>query len=333
MKKSPESKAFWRLFTPLLAYWLVNLVFDFLEVCVMMIVRAEEIAPLMAQNLQALSEEELMEVSMQLGKIMQEFSLQYQTECTIALAFCMIPVMGMMFLNDRRRELREQAAAVNVVSPGNMAASGNTTAPESTATSGGAAQPENVVQPGSYALIIGLGMAFCLVGNCLAGLSGLAYSDQAYQETAAAFYGAPFVLLLVGSGLLVPLAEELFYRGLIFKRFRGQGSFWVAAAVSTLLFSGGHGNLVQSIYTIGLGILLAYVYERYGALKAPVVLHATANIMSVCCTQFGVFDWLMANRGWMAALAVVGTFVGMVLFMRLWQSGNHAEETEETEEE
>ena len=44
MKRSPESKALWRLFTPLLAYWIVKLVVDFLTTCVMMIVKAEEIA-------------------------------------------------------------------------------------------------------------------------------------------------------------------------------------------------------------------------------------------------------------------------------------------------
>lgn len=304
MKRSPESKALWRLVTPLLAYWVVKLVVDFLQTCVMMIVKAEEIAPLMKYNLQTVTEEEMLEMTAELSKIVQEFVLQYQLECTVALAVCMILVMGIMFWNDRKKEAEKRAAAESTV-------------------------PVNVVPAGRYMLIIGLGAAFCLAGNCLAGMTGLVYSDQAYQEMASAFYGVSFFMQIAGSGIIIPLAEELFYRGLVFKRFREQGSFFLAAALSTILFSSGHGNFVQSLYTIGLGFLLCFVYEKYDSLKAPLCLHITANLVSLCCTQFGVFDWLMANKMWMAILAVTGVFVGTVMFVYIRQMGETKEEPDE----
>lgn len=327
MKRSPESKALWRLFTPLLAYWVVKLVVDFLQTCVMMIVKAEEIAPLMNYNLQTVTDEEMREMTAALSEIVQEFYLQYQLECTVALAVCMIVVMGIMFWNDRKKEAEKRAEKQAAV-VSSAAVDGT---PANTVPTGAAAA--NSVPAGRYVLIVGLGVVFCLVGNCLAGMSGLVYSDQAYQETAAVFYGASFVMQIVGSGIIIPLSEELFYRGLVFKRFREQGSFWLAAAVSTLLFSGGHGNLVQGLYTIGLGVLLAFVYERYGSLKAPLCLHITANIVSLCCTQFGVFDWLMANKMWMAVLAVAGTFVGAVIVVSLWERGDMKNGSDETGKE
>lgn len=309
MKRSPESKALWRLVTPLLAYWLVKLVVDFLQTCVMMIVKAEEIAPLMRYNLQTVSEEELLEMTAALSEIVQEFYLQYQLECTMALSVCMILVMGIMFWQDRKKEAEKYAASVNDVAVNTVSAD----------VSHVNAVPANGVSAEKYMPVVGLGVAFCLVGNCLAGMTGLVYSDQAYQEMASAFYGVSFFMQILGSGILIPLAEELFYRGLVFKRFREQGSFFLAAALSTILFSGGHGNLVQSLYTVGLGFLLCFVYEKYDSLKAPLCLHITANVVSLCCTQFGVFDWLMANKMWMAVLAVAGTFVGTVMFVNIWQ--------------
>ena len=286
MKRSPESKALWRLFTPLLAYWIVKLVVDFLTTCVMMIVKAEEIAPLVNNNQQTVTEEEMQKIMIEMSKIVQEFYVQYQLECTVALAVCMILVMGIMFWQDRKREAKERT------------------------------EPVNMVSAVKYIPIVGLGIAFCLVGNCLAGLSGLVFSDETYQETAAVLYGASFLIQLVSSGLIIPLAEELFYRGLVFKRFREQGSFLLAAVLSTFLFTSGHGNLVQGLYTIVLGFLLCFVYEKVGSLKAPLCLHITANVVSLCCTQFGLFDWLMANKMWMAVLAVAGTFVGTTILMR-----------------
>ena len=46
------------------------------------------------------------------------------------------------------------------------------------------------------------------------------------------------------------------------------------------------------IYTFLLGILLCYVYEKFGSMKAPIMLHVVLNLGSLIFTDIGVFNWL-----------------------------------------
>ena len=54
------------------------------------------------------------------------------------------------------------------------------------------------------------------------------------------FTWAGFLVTLIGVGILVPISEELFFRGAIFTWFRGRYSFPIAMLASSLLFALGH---------------------------------------------------------------------------------------------
>lgn len=312
MNKNPGKKAFWRLFSPLVAYWLVQIVFSFLTSFVMMIVKAKELAPILFVDQENATEAELQKVFNTVNQIALEFYQQYQLECATASALCLILVMGILFWQDRRKEALGQIKAFQ------MGYSQSDTS-QSVPSQGQVRKEksEDVVSVGKYVLLLGLGVSFCIAANCLVGMMELAFADEAYQEAAAVLYGPPFPIQILCSGIIIPISEELFYRGVVFKRFREQISFMGAAFISAFIFSASHGNFVQALYTVGMGMLLAYVYEKYGSLKAPLCLHITANIVSLLCTQLGVFDWLMQNKLWMAVLAVAGTFVGTMVFVNI----------------
>jgi membrane protease YdiL (CAAX protease family) len=121
-------------------------------------------------------------------------------------------------------------------------------------------------------------------------------------------------------GILIPIAEEVMFRGVIFARFRVTLSFWKAAFYATLLFSFSHSNLVQFLYAFCVGLLLAFVYERYQTLWAPILLHICLNLTSLLVTAGKGFDWLVAQPLRMCVLAVVCTFAGSVLVMQMQQS-------------
>lgn len=315
MKGSPEKKAFWRLFSPLLAYWIVQVVFSSLLSFVMMIVKAKDLAPILFVDQENVTEAELQTVFDAVNKIAGEFYQQYQLECATASALCLILVMGIMFWQDRKREMTGQAAVAGwMPSAGQMVVTGRM------APAGQAEPVKRAVPASKYVLLLGLGVSFCLAANCLVGMTELAFTDGAYQE-AAISYDPSFPLQVLCSGLVIPLSEELFYRGVIFKRFRERIGFVGAAFISAFVFSTSHGNLVQALYTIGLGMLLAYAYEKYGSFKAPLCLHVVTNVTLLVCTQMGVFDWLMQNKPWMAVLAVAGTFVGTMMFVNIQKVG------------
>ena len=74
-------------------------------------------------------------------------------------------------------------------------------------------------------------------------------------------------------------------------------------------------NMVQMIYGFILGMMLAYVYEKYGSVKAPVLAHATMNLLSVTATQIGLMDWLMADIMRIGTVTVLCASVAASMFV------------------
>ena len=81
--------------------------------------------------------------------------------------------------------------------------------------------------------------------------------------------------------LLAPVAEELFFRGVIFNAFLREGGRRWAFLGSSALFAVIHLSLAAFVPIFLLGLALAWVYARTGNLIAPIVMHATVNGISV----------------------------------------------------
>lgn len=87
--------------------------------------------------------------------------------------------------------------------------------------------------------------------------------------------------LFVVSCILSPLAEELFFRGVVFRYFR-RFSFVTALIISTLFFSLFHctSTGLPLLPLVG-GFLLAIVYDREKTLASPVLVHSLGNFLLV----------------------------------------------------
>ena len=122
---------------------------------------------------------------------------------------------------------------------------------------------------------------------------------------------------IVGLGIITPLAEEMMFRGVLFGRCREQMGFYRAAIWSSLFFSMIHGNMVQMVYALALGMFLCYVYEKFGSLKASVLLHITINMVSLIATKAGLLTWLCMSPGRLAFGVIGCAFVGAVVFVNI----------------
>ncbi len=74
-----------------------------------------------------------------------------------------------------------------------------------------------------------------------------------------------------------PIAEELFFRGLLYRYLRVRLGVVMGLAVSALLFSALHANLLALVPVFALGLLLGWVYEKTGTLLAPMSIHIAHN--------------------------------------------------------
>lgn len=97
--------------------------------------------------------------------------------------------------------------------------------------------------------------------------------------------GQIFIFFLVG-GVIGPVWEEIFFRGIIFGFFRRWGVY-AAILISTALFVLPHydGRHLPLTQIVG-GIVFAIAYEKEKSLMVPVTIHCLGNIAIFSLTLF-----------------------------------------------
>jgi membrane protease YdiL (CAAX protease family) len=80
--------------------------------------------------------------------------------------------------------------------------------------------------------------------------------------------------------LLVPFAEELLFRGILYPWLKQVGFPRLALWGTAFLFAAVHVNLVTFIPLMVLALVLTVLYERTGNLLAPITAHALFNAMN-----------------------------------------------------
>ncbi|MDQ4036063.1 MAG: CPBP family intramembrane metalloprotease [Chloroflexota bacterium] len=97
-------------------------------------------------------------------------------------------------------------------------------------------------------------------------------------------------LVVVSIVILAPIAEEVFFRGVVFNAWRREGGRRWAFIGSSILFAMIHISVVALVPIFVLGLALAWIYERTGNLLAPIAMHATVNGISVAFALLVRFD-------------------------------------------
>ena len=109
------------------------------------------------------------------------------------------------------------------------------------------------------------------------------YFSNATQESLLAALAA---VQLAGLGVLVPVAEELIFRGLIYERMKRFFSVKVSVLLSSLLFALYHGNPIQMIFAFPMAVVLAVVMQQGKSILFPILFHMGANLAAVCANLF-----------------------------------------------
>ena len=95
--------------------------------------------------------------------------------------------------------------------------------------------------------------------------------------------------LWIGVAIATPVAEELFFRGLLQTVFtRVMRSRRLAVVSAGVLFGLAHSSQPQVIPALALfGVILGLLYERRGSLIGPIVAHALFNAKTLLWTSLG----------------------------------------------
>lgn len=283
MNKSPQSRRFWRIFGPILGYWGIEIAAQIVAAMALVVMNSADIAKIML----SVSEENMTEKIMELSVKMTQVMMENQNLIVAFIALCTIPMTAFLFKRDRKAEKEARHPFVQTVSSW------------------------------QYVWIFLFSTVFCIGINVIIVMSGLAARDTSYLANAAGLYAEGTAMLLICQGIIVPAAEELMFRGVLFRRCREQMGFWNSAFSVSLFFALVHGTVTQLAYTLILGMFLAYFYEKYGSLKAPVLLHIMVNAVSILITKTGVLMWLCSDYMRMAVCVVGCAFTGAAAFVRI----------------
>ena len=97
-------------------------------------------------------------------------------------------------------------------------------------------------------------------------------------------------LVIIAVVILAPIAEEIFFRGVVFNALLREGGRRWAFIGSSALFAVIHISLVALVPIFLLGLALAWIYQRTGNLLAPIAMHMTVNGISVALALLVRFD-------------------------------------------
>lgn len=137
-----------------------------------------------------------------------------------------------------------------------------------------------------------------------------------YNELSGIIYSGPVWVMALSIAVAAPVLEELLYRGLIFKRLRTYLKPVPSMLISAFVFGIMHGNAVQFVYAFILGIFMAFVYEKFKTIYAPMIFHAGANLTSLVITLILPEDgYKISVGGYM--LLIVAELAVVFLLMKL----------------
>ncbi|WP_243164650.1 CPBP family intramembrane glutamic endopeptidase [Catenibacillus scindens] len=157
-------------------------------------------------------------------------------------------------------------------------------------------------------------LAYCLIAGILSSLAvsifvTISQAGQVfdgYAEATGEILSQSLIMQVLSAGIVMPVVEEMIFRGLMYSRMKDFMTPRGALLLSSLIFGVYHGNVIQGIYGVVMGLLLVFVYEKYQTLAAPVLCHIGANAVSI------VLQLLNVQIG-SAVWAVLGAVICLLL--------------------
>lgn len=130
--------------------------------------------------------------------------------------------------------------------------------------------------------IISIGFAVCVMCNVLLQFLPSTKDNIVSKEIMKLMEEYNIIVVLLIVSIIVPIVEELLFRGFIYDTFCACFNPLIAIIASSLLFAAAHGNIEQGIYAIIAGGFLGYIRYRYNSVTYTVFMHLIMNFASIC---------------------------------------------------
>ena len=130
-----------------------------------------------------------------------------------------------------------------------------------------------------YAALTIVMISFAL--NNLFGAVSLDRFSFRYHEAADGLYSGPIWVQILCLCFVVPYAEELLFRGVILGRLKDAFGSKKAIIISAILFGIMHLNLVQFLFSVVVGLALAYFADKNRSIVPAYFGHVASNLVAI----------------------------------------------------
>ena len=95
-----------------------------------------------------------------------------------------------------------------------------------------------------------------------------------------------FIAVLLAGGVLAPVAEELFFRGYVFRSYLQTRGPLVAYGATSLLWASLHLNVPALIPILLMSLIFCWAYQKTGSIVPSIVGHGLNNSAAFCILYF-----------------------------------------------
>ncbi|HMO78799.1 MAG TPA: type II CAAX endopeptidase family protein [Candidatus Paceibacterota bacterium] len=82
-------------------------------------------------------------------------------------------------------------------------------------------------------------------------------------------------------GILIPISEEIYFRGVLYKFLRQKYLFITSSVISALIFTLVHFSFSSIFFLLFLGLFSSWIYEKSGSLIPSIIIHIFVNTLAV----------------------------------------------------
>ena len=97
------------------------------------------------------------------------------------------------------------------------------------------------------------------------------------------------LFLILSSVIVGPIVEEIIFRYILVGKLEKFNNRIVTILLASLIFALMHNGIINIIYTFILGIILNTIYMKNKNLLYPLIVHGSANIITLFLTEFNEY--------------------------------------------
>lgn len=127
--------------------------------------------------------------------------------------------------------------------------------------------------------------------------------------------GTQSVIGIICMIIIVPIFEEIFFRGIIFNELRKNFNLVLSIIIEALIFALMHGNVKQGIYAFVLGVITALVYIWTDSILSNIVLHMSFNLFGSLVAPQVVYY----TKSFIVLYVILGILVGAISLIYLYK--------------